>query len=146
LNIHKDEEGNVKQASILNMLSPIKCEFVYNKYVSSGLDKSKDMDKQERFACESELSEDELLEEIKNILHSEVHKDKVIWSFDSHDDIIYTNSIKHFYDLKEFDDIVKFFDYSKNEELQYSADLNDSLFRNLFCIAFLFKNNHFVCN
>jgi len=146
LNIHKDDDGNIKQASILNMISPIKCEFVYNKYVSSGLDKNKDMDKQQRFACESELSEEELLKELKNILHSEMNKDKVIWSFDSNDDIIYTNSIKHFYKLKEFDDIVKFFDYSKNEELQYSADLNDSLFRNLFCLAFLFKNNHFVCN
>ena len=144
LNIIKDKEGTIKQASILNMISPIKCEFVYNKYVSSGLNKNKEMDKQERFACESEMNEEELLNEIKTILHSEVHKDKIIWSFENHDKIIHTNSIKYFYNLNEFDDIVKFFEYSKNEDLQYSADLNDSLFRNLFCLAFVFTQNHFI--
>ena len=43
LNIVKDDSGSVKQFSIVNMLSPIKCELVYNKYVSSGLKKSKEM-------------------------------------------------------------------------------------------------------
>ena len=57
---------------------------------------------------------------------------------------IFHNSIKHFYDLKSFEDIVTFLDYKKNEELNYSADLNDSLFKNIFCLAYMFKVNHFV--
>ena len=63
LNIVKDDSGSVKQVSILNMLSPIKCELVYNKYVSSGLKKSKEMKSIEKYECESSLLEVELVEE-----------------------------------------------------------------------------------
>jgi len=143
LNIIKDGEGNITQGSILNMISPIKCEFIYSKYSSSNKDKEKGMSKQDRFACESDLTSDDIKKELTEILHSEMNKDKVIWSFDD-TDIIYTNSIKHFYDLEEFDDIVKYLEYKKNKELAYSADLKDSLFQNIFCLAFMFKQNYFV--
>ena len=144
LNVIKNEEGHITQASILNMISPIKCEFIYDKYVSSGEAKLKGMNKQERFACESELTEEDILRELKEILYSEMNKDKVIWSFDEHNDIIYANSIKHFYNLDSFEDIVKYFDYKKNEDLMYSADLKDSLFQNIFCMSYMFQTNYFV--
>lgn len=144
LNILKDESGNITQASILNMLSPIKCEFVYSKYSSSGLKKNKDMSKQERFACESELTTEDISKELKDILHSDVNKDKTIWCFEKCDDIAIVNSIKDEYKLKEFNDIVKYFDYKKNEDLQYTSDFNDSLFVNIFCLAYVFSNNYFV--
>jgi hypothetical protein len=144
LNIIKNDEGEITQASILNMLSPIKCEFIYSKYSSSGMQKTKEMSKQERFACESEISSDDILKELADILKSDMYKDKVIWSFDNYDDIIYTNSIKHFYNLKEFKDIIEYFKYAKNEELQYSADLEDSLFQNIFCLSYMFIQNYFV--
>jgi len=143
LNIIKDEDGHITQASILNMLSPIKCEFIYSKYTSSGENKIKGMNKQERFACESELTEEDLLKELKEILYSKMNKDKVIWSFED-TDIICTNSIKRFYDLNEFQDIVDYFKYKKNEDLQYSADLKDSLFQNIFCLSYMFRQNYFV--
>ena len=145
LNIIRNERNEITQASILNMISPIKCEFVYSKYASSDSDeKTKKMTKQEKFACESTLTSDELEIEVKNILKSEMNKDKVIWSFDSIDDIFYVNSIKHFYKLDNFKDIVTYLDYKKNEELMYTADLEDSLFQNLFCVAYMFKKNYFV--
>ena len=144
LNIIKDEHGNIKQASILNMLSPIKTEFVYSKYASSGENKTKNMSKEDRFACESALSSDDIMKEVKDILYAEVHKNKVIWSFEDYNDIIFTNSIKSFYNLNSFDDIVNHFEYKRNEELMYSADFTDSLFRNIFCLSFLFSQRHFV--
>lgn len=144
VNIIKNEEGEIKQASVLNMLSPIKCEFVYSKYSSSGMQKTKKMTKQEKFACESEMSSGDIEKELRELLHSEIYKDKVIWSFDSYDDIIYMNSIKHFYNMKEFSDIVEYFNYKKNDELQYSADLEDSLFKNIFCLSYMFIKNYFV--
>ena len=143
LNIIKDEEGNILQGSILNMVSPIKCDFVYSKYSTSGISKEKGMSKQERFACESELTSEDIKKELTDVLHSDMNKDQVIWSFDD-TDIIYTNSIKHFYDLKDFEELVEYLEYEKNKEIQYSADMNDSLFKNMFCLAFMFKKNYFV--
>jgi hypothetical protein len=34
-------------------------------------------------------------------------------------DIIYTNSISSFYDLKDFNDVVEYLNYKKNEKLNY---------------------------
>jgi hypothetical protein len=108
LNIIRDKNGGITQASILNMISPIKCEFIYSKYASSDEDKTNKMSKQEKFACESILSSKELEDEIKTILQSGINKDKVIWSFGDYSDIIYTNSIKHFYDLNKIEDIFSY--------------------------------------
>ena len=83
------------------------------------------------------------MKELKEILYSEMNRDKVIWSFED-TDIICTNSIKRFYDLNEFRDIVDYFKYKKNEDLQYSADLEDSLFQNIFCLSYMFRQNYFV--
>lgn len=143
LNIMKNKDGDITQVSLLNMISPIKCEILYNKYVSSGLKKSKGMLKEDKYACESTLLEEDLLKELKIILYSEVHKDKVIWTFDE-TDIIYTNSICKFYNLKDFNDIVEYLNYKKNTDLTYSADVNDSFVRNIFCLSYLFLKNNFV--
>ena len=146
VNIVKNEEGNITQASILNMLSPIKCEFVYDKYVSSGLSKNKDMSKEERFACESTISKDDLIKELNDILTSDMNKDKVIWVFDKYDEIkTDTNSIKNFTTINDFNDIVKFLNYDTNkEEQRYFADMSDSLIQNIFCLSFMFLKYHFV--
>jgi hypothetical protein len=145
VNIIKNEEGNIKQASILNMISPIKCEIIYNKYVSSGEKKTKNMVKEDRYACESDLSEEDLVNEIKTILFSKMNKHKAIWSFeDNFDDIIDCKSIKDYYDLDDFDDVIEFLDYKKNEELDYSADFKDSLVQNIFSLSFLFLKTNFI--
>ena len=145
LNIVKNQNGNVTQASIINMLSPIKCEIIYNKYVTSGLKKIKEMKKEERFACESEISEEDLIDEVNKILKFDVHRDKTIWTFDEYKEIkIFTNTIKDFYDLKNFNEIVDFLEYKKDEDKTYSADFTDSFVQNIFCISFMFLNNNFV--
>ena len=77
LNLIEDKEGNVTQASIINMLSPIKCEIVYNKYVTSGMKKKRDMNKEERFACESDITEEQLVKEVNKILKKNANKKKM---------------------------------------------------------------------
>jgi len=145
LNIIKNDEGKVTQASIINMLSPIKCEILYNKYVTSGLKKSKDMKKEERFACESSINEEELINEVNKILKLDINKDKIIWTFDVYKEIdIITNSIKHFYNLNNFEELIKFLNYTPNEDLTYSADFKDSFTLNIFCLSFMFFKNNFV--
>ena len=145
VNVLKNEDGAIKQASIINMLSPIKCEIIYNKYVSSGNKKSKNMLKEDKYACESELSEVEMVEELKEILYSKMNKNKSIWSFESNfEDIIECKSIQDYYDLDDFQYIVDFFSYKKNDDLDYSADLTDSLVQNIFSLSYLFMKNNFV--
>ena len=145
INLYKNEKEEVTQASIINMLSPIKAEILYNKYVTSGLKKTKDMKKEDRFACESNITEEELIFEVNKILKSEVHKDKVLLTFDDYKEIeIFTNSIKNHYRLQKFEDIVNFLEYKRNENLNYSADFTDSFVQNIFCISYLFLKNHFV--
>jgi hypothetical protein len=145
LNIVKGEDKRIKQASIINILSPIKCEVIYDKYVGNNLEKSKNMDKEDRYACETEFTEKALIQELKDILYSDLHKDKTIWSYTNNFANIKTaNSIKKEYNINEFDEIVTFLNYEPKEVLNYSADLNDSLVRNIFSLAFMFLNTNFV--
>lgn len=145
VNIIKDEDKKIKQASIINILSPIKCEIIYNKYVSNNLEKCKYMEKDERYACESDLTEKDLIQEIKDILNSDIYKDKVIWSYTNNfNNIKSVNSIKKEFNIGEFNEIIEFLNYEPKEELNYSADLNDSVVINLFCLAFMFLKRNFV--
>ena len=145
LNIIKDESKNIKQATLINMLSPIKCEIIYDKYVANDLEKAKGMDKEDRYACEAEITQEQIVRELKIILDSDIHKDKNVWSYTNNFlDIKKVNSIKKHFNIKEFDEIVTFLKYEEKEELNYSADLNDSLVRNIFCLAFMFLKTNFV--
>jgi hypothetical protein len=144
LDILRDEENNITQVSLIGMLSAIKCEYLFNKYASSGEKKTKEMGKQKRFACESDVSSEDLLKEIKSILSSEAYKDKIIWSFDDHPDIFTTNSIKAHYDLGCFQDMITFLEYKKNEDKEYALDPNDSFHRNIISLSFMFLKNNFV--
>ena len=145
LNIIKDENKRIKQATIINIISPIKCEIVYDKFVANNLEKCKGMDKEDRYSSETELNEKELIKELKDILDSDMNKNKSIYSYTNNckniKDVI---CIKKIYNIKEFDEIVEFLQYKEKEELNYSADINDSLIRNIFCLAFMFLKNRFI--
>ena len=145
LNIIKDENKRIKQATIINMLSPIKCEIVYDKFTANNLEKCKGMDKEDRYASESEIDEKELIKELKDILESDINKNKTIYSYTNNcKNIKGVISIKKIFNIKDFDEIVEFLKYKEKEELNYSADINDSLIRNIFCLAFMFLKNRFV--
>jgi hypothetical protein len=145
LHLLKNEKGQVKQVSIINMLSPIKCEFVYNKYVSSGEKKTKNMEKIDRFACESSLSSEDIVKEVNTILKSEMNKNKVVYSFEDYSDIINSEfkTIRSEYDdINSVTEIIKILKYERKTE--YGLDASDSFYCLILCISFLFLNKHFV--
>ena len=74
-----------------------------------------------------------------------MNKNKKIWSYTNNcKNIKEVNTIKKYFNIKEFDEIVEFLNYKEKEELNYHADINDSLVRNIFCIAYMFLNKNFV--
>jgi hypothetical protein len=145
MNVIKDASDNITQISLVDMISPIKCRYIYSKCVSSNNKKEKTMSKEERFACESELSKEDLIKEVTEILNSEIHKKKTVWSLDKYNNIKDNiQSVKEKYsDIKNFDNIVEYLGY-RNDDLPYSADLRDSLTQNIFTIAYMFKKNRFI--
>lgn len=146
LYIMKDEKQNIKQVSIVNMISPIKCEFVYNKYVSSGEKKNKDMEKDEKFGCESSLSQDEIIKEVKEIINSNINKDKIICGFENYKELLEKEniSIKDKYELKNIEEVLKKIDYTRNNDLKYCLDTTDSFYCLIICLSFMFKENRFI--
>jgi hypothetical protein len=146
LHILKDNYGNVKQASMVNMISPIKCEFMYNRYVSSGNKKSKEMGKIDRFACESDISSEDIIKEINGILNCDMNKHKNVWGFENYSDIVETDnySIKDNYEIETMEEVMTSLNYVKNSEIKYSLDCDDSFYCLVLCLSFMFLNRHFV--
>ena len=146
LHILKDSSGKVKQASLVNMISPIKCEFMYNKYVSSGNKKTKEMGKIDRFACESDVSSEDIVKEINGILNCDMNKDKNVWGFENYSDIVETDnySIKDNYEIETMEEVMTSLNYVKNSEIKYSLDCDDSFYCLVLCLSFMFMNRHFI--
>jgi len=141
LNILYDVNNEPIQGSIINMVSPIKAELLYNKYVFSGNKKDKNMKKEDKTACESELTKEQFLSDIENILNSEIYKDRKVWSFDKFKDSL---SFKEDFNLKNIEEVMDKLEYKKNEELHYSLDIKDSLCCNILCLSYLFFEKNFI--
>lgn len=145
LDLRKNDSGEVTQVSIINMLSPIKCEVIYNKYSNNSKDRERDMTRVEKFRSES--TTENILEEVGVILNNEVNKDKVIWSFENYEELKdipgNINSVSKMYELENEDCINDYLKYTKNTELHYSINFEESLSRNIFLMSFMFFNNIF---
>ena len=72
-----------------------------------------------------------------------MNKNKVVWSFENHEGFN-SKSIKEYCNLKKFEDIIESLKYKPNDELNYSIDFTDSFSRNIFCLSYMFFDNHFV--
>jgi hypothetical protein len=153
LDIRNDEKNQVVQVSIINIVSPIKVEFVYKNTISNNKEKTTTMARLEKYMCESSLSIDDLLNEVNNILLNPVNKNKTIWVFNdvtetskifsSLIDVDRYKSIKTTYNLENEEKIIDFLKYSKNLDKSYELNLTDSLSRNILSLSFLFFNNTF---
>ena len=144
IDLIKSENGNVRQVSIINMISPIKCELIYNKFAMNTNKKEKNMKKIEKMECESTIEEDLLLKEVNDILNSNINKDKTIYAFETHQEINKSIiSTKEIFELKGFDDIINKLGYIKNEDKMYSLDISDSLSRNILNISYTFFQSNF---
>ena len=137
-----EKDGKIYGCSLINMLSPIKCEILYYTY-SSNVDESLNM-KITKFNKESVTVEEKMIEELNKILNYRIHSDKIVLT----NKIISKIKGKCVLFSKQFnidlDDIKNSLDYVRNEEKGYSLDLEDVLCQNLLYITFLFLSYRFV--
>ena len=145
VDIVRNDFGKVIEASILNMLSPIKCEVIFDKFVTLDQKKTKDMQREDKFRSEVKLTEKQLVQELKDILRSKVHSSKTVYSFSK--DKVFTeiginiNNISRKYKISQLEEVCT--------ELGASQETTDkgyieSLKRNVLCMSFLFIKNKFV--
>ena len=74
-----------------------------------------------------------------------MNKNKTVWGFENYDKLkIKSKSIKEIYKIEKIEDIATSLNYKKNEDLKYSINLSDSFSQNIFCMSYMFFQNHFV--
>jgi hypothetical protein len=143
LHITKDEDDNTIQVNILQMLSPIKVELVYNSFVHPYQIKDNKAlgaaDKIYKLQLESTKNEEEVINEVIGILNSNLYKDKVIWMEEENNFLEFKENrdIKLFSNILEDKNVLEVFEasmYTRNKELSYGLDVSDSLYCNIFYI------------
>lgn len=137
----------IKEACIVNMVSSIKCEIVYDKFVMSGLKKNKDMERDDKYCCESSISEEELLAEVKSILNSNVNKNKVIWSFENIKELseFKISYISDVCDISNFDEVIESLNYKPIVQIDKpKIDLSEAIIHNLFSLCYMFTKYKFT--
>lgn len=141
------EKGEILQATVINMLSPIRCELLYNNYTRKSVEDIKsiaEMTKTDKNRLESEKSQEDIIKDINEILQSEMHKGKRVWITRKNKGITTEcNEIYRYFELRNYKSVFKRVRYEKNTELGYSMDINDSLCRNIFNIMYMFERSKF---
>lgn len=147
VDITRDEDGNLKQVSVVNIASPIKCELIYNEHCDNEQDKSKNMEKTEKIRCESEKDEKTILKELKKILESNmnIHKKKYgIYNIKKFGvEGMYFDEENENYEEDDISELVEEIQYLKDEEKKYSLDMKNSFHRIICMISYLFINRCF---
>ena len=153
----KDVSNNIIQVNILEMKSPIKCEFIYNSYIKIEnsdllLDNleinTRTLDKINKLRNESIKKIEDVEKEVNELLNNNLYKDRKIWMEEKYDFLkikdenirLYSNSIPY----KNCKEIFDFIGYKKNPELNYSLDLNDALYSNIFYLYIFSINNKLI--
>ena len=145
MEIKRDGKGDINQVCLINMLSPIKCQFVFNRYSSNGLKKNKDMTKTEKQQTESDIETGDLIKQVNTLLGNFLYKDYTIYSFETVKEIEKPIiSIRDELKVEKFEDMVKWLNYTKNKELGYGLDFENALCCNIINISFMFFNRFFV--
>jgi hypothetical protein len=117
---------------------------IYNKCVKVEKKKDKKMSKMEKLECESDDTEEKILENIKKILSSPIYKDKKI--------ITSNQEVKKYLEERrkvkiidvDFEEMVNFLEYGQNEK-NYCLNFEDSLCRNIVVLSYVFNNFKFSC-
>ena len=128
-------------ASIIKMVSPIKCELMYNKYFISNEQEENKLKQKLDYVCrrqlETTLTKEQIINEIKEILDNNMNKDKIVYT-----DSDCLDLDKRLQNLS--DDELNISDiYAKNGVKQYALCQHDSLHLNILHITKLYKNHLF---
>lgn len=146
IDIHR-KDGVILQASVINMLSPIRCELIYNKYNKKSISEVQcvaDVTRTDKHRLESDVTEEDIISEINVLLSSEMYKCKPVWITRANSGIIAEcTEVYKYFGLRNYKSVFKRIDYTKNTELGYGMDLEDSLCRNIFNIMYMFVRRKF---
>jgi hypothetical protein len=132
------EDEKIKSVSIINIVSPIKCELLYHSWTKNNKEKEKGMEKIEKFRVESEKDEEDIMKEVKEILESKMNCDKQKYGIESNKELAIQGI------NVTYDEMIKNLDYKKDDEKPYSLESTNSLHRNIVLISYLFNNYKFV--
>jgi hypothetical protein len=134
-----EKDGILSQAILVNFLSPIKCEILYNGY--SYLEPEVYTENFEKIRCESDLWEKNLISEVQKILSENIYASKKIYTnFDT--DKFGENQMIVMKD--NFDMIKEEMNYKPDNKLMYSLNLNNGLHQTVLSLSYLFRKNKFV--
>jgi hypothetical protein len=132
------EEENIKSISVINIVSPIKCELVYHNWTKNNREKEKGMEKIEKFRVESEFDNEGILKELKEILNSKMNVEKKRFGLEDNKEL----------DIQginiSYEKIIQNIDYKRDTEKTYSLESSNSLHRSIMGISYLFSNYKFV--
>ena len=145
IEIKRDSKNNICQVNIIKMISPIKCEFMYNNFSKNDLKKNKKMSKTEKNQSESEITNEQLLIEVNTLIGKTLYEGYTIYSFENIEEINKPIiSIKTKFGIDKFNDMVESLNYKKNTEISYGLDFNDAFCCNIINLSFVFFNRLFV--
>ena len=143
VHVNKNEEGDITQFSVLNMLSPTKIRLIYDIYFK--MEKSKEKLKytsQEKLRLESTYENP--VETIKEFLSRSVYSKCEIWYVGNNEiDDIHGKKMSELFS-NEIEDISQEMEYTKNPDLRYSLDFDDSVVQNLCFISRLSNEYKFL--
>lgn len=140
LHFIKDEDDNIIQVNILQMLSPIKVELVYNSFVHPyELNDNKKLEKIYKLQLESSKTELQVINEVNDLLNNNIYKDKPIWMEEENNFLEFKENrdIKIYSSILDDKNAIEVFEgsrYNKNKELSYGLDISDALYCNIFFI------------
>jgi hypothetical protein len=73
IHIDRDDDGDIIQASVIHMLSPIKTEILYNKYIHYDYEDGVKLPRREKLSVESSTTIEEMEESIVNIVSNPLY-------------------------------------------------------------------------
>jgi hypothetical protein len=149
----KNSDNDIIQINILEMKSPIKCEYLYNSFVKPEKDyeyieDDNEISKIYRLRNESSKQMKDIEKEVNELLNNNLYKDRKIWMEKKYDFLkIKNENIRLYSDFIPFNNCKELFEYigyKKNPELIYSLDLNDALYCSIFYLYVLSINQKLI--
>ena len=149
----KNSDNDIIQINILEMKSPIKCEYVYNSFVKPEKDyeyieDDNEISKIYRLRNESSKQMKDIEKEVNELLNNNLYKDRKIWMEKKYNFLkIKSENIRLYSDFIPFNNCKELFEYigyKKNPELTYCLDLNDALYSSIFYLYVLSINQKLI--
>lgn len=141
------------QYTLSQFMSPTKIDLILNGFIQSSekiLEKDrKNMTKLEKLCNDHSQSKDEIVQMILSLLESPQYRNTKIFVFGNMEEIQKELGEKRLVDVNEitgknYEEMISYLEYTKNENLMYEVDFSDSLTRMIVASSFLGKEYKLV--